>query len=89
MGFRVYDYWDDNQCILLVFTVILFTLYLIQGKVEDSNFPQDFTRISEAAAKVIESDCPGNFADIMSETLRNLNENSENIQVGIKYTMKS
>uniref|UniRef100_A0A1B6K2Q5 Peroxin-19 n=1 Tax=Homalodisca liturata TaxID=320908 RepID=A0A1B6K2Q5_9HEMI len=47
----------------------------------ESDFFKDFTTFAEAAAKVIEGDTPpGSFAEIMTETLKNLNENSEAIQ---------
>lgn len=53
-----------------------------QGSSEENSFVEDFTKIAEAAAKVMESDGSNNIADIMSETLKNLNQNSEAIQVG-------
>uniref|UniRef100_A0A1B6M7Z4 Peroxin-19 n=1 Tax=Graphocephala atropunctata TaxID=36148 RepID=A0A1B6M7Z4_9HEMI len=52
-----------------------------QGGCEETEFVKDFTNFAEAAAKVMEGDsAPSSFSEIMSETLKNLNENSEAIQ---------
>lgn len=61
----------------------MYLFSVIEGSSDESKFVQDFSRIAEAAAKVIEGEsAPSNFTDIMSETLKNLNEASESIQVG-------
>lgn len=47
------------------------------GEGESHDFLQNFSEMAKAAAKVIEGDSPSNFADIVAETLKSLQENSD------------
>ncbi|XP_054285451.1 peroxisomal biogenesis factor 19-like [Macrosteles quadrilineatus] len=48
-----------------------------EGGPTENDFFQDFSKIAEAAVKAIEGDSSSNFADIVSETLKSLQDNSE------------